>query len=180
MPLVVDAFEGKHKESILMATILTGYGEIEWEFVDLARVVLNRPAIQSLYRIQSGPRNSFIDGILRPYFRDIGYHNDYCEFFGALRICRTLRNRYAHGAHWCDVDGKISFLNIEDGAKKEVMAPIRYLIDLSVLEAQEKYFTYTRNGILYLQERVRLASNPNESVSRKPDRVPKPPDRIEE
>lgn len=141
---------------MLVAQMLAGYGEIEWELCDCLRVAMSEKTRKSIMTMfyglkNEGTRIDLADAILRPEFEAIELEAQYGEALGAIRWCKSVRNQYAH-CNWGTHPEGLTFRNMEEQSRKLFKGPSnhRFLTE-ELLELQEQYFRYTRACFVYLQ-----------------------------
>jgi hypothetical protein len=154
-PVRGPPFHGLPEEGAIIGRLVVGYGELEFGLSLCLGVVLGDEdqALRVLFRVQSaGGRINVAEALMRPLHEKANLTDIYGETMGALRYCKGVRDQYAH-SHWAIVDGGLHFGNLEKAAEPPTGSPTIFLapIDLAVLQAQEKYFIYTRRLLDHLR-----------------------------
>lgn len=150
----LPAFDTFPREGGHIGRMLAGYGELEFDLCTCLGVALgdHNAALRAMFRPRGEESRILIaDALMRKKYADVGLKDNYDTMLGALRYCKTVRNRYAH-CHWYDYDAArgLCFMSLEDAADSSALEmPMVTLhhVDEPLLESQVKYFHYT-SGIL--------------------------------
>src|ERR1700724_287307 len=91
------------REREIVGQLLIAYGEIEYALLGCLRNVLDddiHTATRILFRVQGeSARIEVSDAIMRQAFMKVGLGAKWGNAIGAARICKNIRNQYAH-CHW--------------------------------------------------------------------------------
>ena len=167
-------------EAQRLGTLLALYGELEFEAANVVGVILrdHDTAFRLMFRLKTeGQRLEVFNALTYPTMKRYGLEGEYAHVFGALRYCKSIRNRYAH-SHWHTRDGAaLEYCNMESGAEKSDGQPSVKLVcfSLSAIDNEIDYFGYCSLGIEFLEQEIRVRNGdiPDHSVP-KPIARPKP------
>lgn len=155
---IAQVFEDYLEEGQLVGDMLLGYIEIESYLADLVGAVNRAPlvyGVRVLFRVwRAEDRIAIADAIIRPFFTRHGLIGPYGQWYGALRRCKEIRNRYAH-CIWGIKDDRLGASSLEDAARSHEGYPELpfYPVDLALLKKQHAYFAYAADlGHYLLQE----------------------------
>lgn len=156
---ITPTFSRFVEEGSIIGRLLIGYGELEFEWQICVGEALGgtqhdyQKALRTLFRIKSeGVRIEAGDALMRDYYGSIKLKDEYARALGAMRLCKKIRNQFAH-CHWLDFpDEGLFFTNLHKAAESkegEPMLPFRH-VDLPLLKKHEAYFYYTISCLTYL------------------------------
>lgn len=159
---MLTEFRNFPEEQEVLGRILIAYGEIEWALVECLRHILDieiSAAVRILFRVRGeGARMQVADAIARPAFMKIGLGPKWGNAFGAAKVCKDIRNQYAH-CHWRVLDdGFLRFMNLDDEAGTVAEGAIKaklIALNLDLLRSQDQYFGYALDWLYYLAEEYR-------------------------
>lgn len=162
LPVAISLREfPKHAE--IIGDMLLGYSDLEFFMVDLVGQALGEDdlntAARILYRLWGADaRLQVADAIVRPFMTDIKLLGPYCQWLGAMRQCRKIRNQYAHCGWSKDAKGRLEIANLEAaGATIEGSASLEFLpLELGLLKQQQAFFGYTIDVTLYVMAEARF------------------------
>jgi hypothetical protein len=105
-----------------------------------------------------GARIEVCDAIARPAFAKVGLGSQWGAAIGAARLCKKIRNQYAH-CQWRKFDDGIPrFLNLDEEAQSAegplIVSAIR--LNLELLQRQRSYFIYALDWMYYLEAEYSL------------------------
>jgi hypothetical protein len=151
---LLPAFQIFPEEASIIGRLLAGYGELEYAFALCLGRVLGKeePSLRAIFRLWGEASKLDVgDALMRPSFAEIGLSGEYSEAFGAVRYCRSTRNRYAH-CHWAgDHAHGLFFTNLQDAAEGTgSFTPNWRRVDIAQLEAEDRYFAYTAACLWHL------------------------------
>jgi hypothetical protein len=153
--MMLYEFTGFPREREIVGQLLIAYGEIEYALLGCLRNVLDddiHTATRILFRVQGeSARIEVSDAIMRPAFTKVGLGHKWGNAIGAARICKNIRNQYAH-CHWHLQNGNLNFLNL-DVVSRSPEGPIGVAfikLDISLLEEQLTYYEYALDWLYYL------------------------------
>jgi hypothetical protein len=157
------AFDQYEKEAALIGRMVTSFGELELTYSMLAGTAIKDQALglRAIYRGRStGGRIDLGDVLIRNAIAKTNLDQDYEQTIIALRHCLKIRNNYAH-SHWAPgIDG-LFFSNLEEAASRaEGFEMDQKHVDLGLATAQEAYFNYTRDLLLYFGDQLSLKLEP--------------------
>jgi hypothetical protein len=147
----------------IIGGILLGYTDLEFFMLDLVAQAIAgdddfSTAARILYRLRGAhDRLNVADAIVRPFMEEIKLEGPYCQWLGAMRRCRVIRNQYAH-CTWKAAEGRAWFADLEKAAQGvEGEAGLRFVpLDLPLLEEQFEFFRYTAQVIFYLMDETKF------------------------
>jgi len=155
MAIMLYEFTDFLREREIVGQLLIAYGEIEYALLGCLRRVLDNDihtATRVLFRVKGeGAKIEVSDAIMRPAFIKVGLGPKWGNAIGAARICKNIRNQYAH-CHWNLQDGILNFLNLDDDSQSaEGPIEVAFIkLDLSLLEEQLTYYKYAQDWLYYL------------------------------
>jgi len=149
----LPAFDAFPKEGAHIGRMVAGYGELEFDLCTCLGVAIgdHNAALRALFRPRGEEARILIaDALMRKTYAVAGLGDNYDAMLGAIRYCKSVRNRYAH-CHWFyDDDAGLFFMSLEDAADSSAlttpMINLRH-VDEPLLARQAKFFWYT-SGIL--------------------------------
>jgi hypothetical protein len=152
---IMAVFDEHPAEAFNLASILAGYGELEFCLQECLGTVLrdDGASVRLLFRIRSeSQRIDAADSILRPAMKELGAEGAYGQMLGALRWCRSMRNTYAH-CHWWGSDGVLWYTNLAETAKRlDDNVMLRFVaVDAALLTEQDAFFGYTAECLHHLR-----------------------------
>jgi hypothetical protein len=164
MPVPVSyCLDNFPEEAEIIADLLLGFGDLEFLTISLiAEAITGRDysvAARILYRLRgANDRLNVADALLRPTMNDLKLLGQYCQWLGAMRRCRVIRNQYAHCGWDQDSKGRLTFCDLEEtGASVEGSAVLTYEpIELGLLKEQQAFFAYTYQLVLWLMNELRF------------------------
>lgn len=181
---IVPEFAKFADEGILIGRLLAGYGSLESALsscVAMAKDDLDT-VLKAMFRARGETqRIDIADAIGRPLYRAQGFVNEFSEAIADMRYCLKIRNQFAH-CHWHDdLSGKLCFVDMEEIAKphkpiKDLLDLTFHYLDVALLTAQESYFVYVGDCLLYLnyEGRHQRGKIPKHALAM-PKKVPRPP-----
>ena len=155
------------EHAAIIGDLLVGYGEIEFLMIALLSEALQEKptgdddldtAVRVLYRLWGAKdRLSVADALIRPFADRLKLTGQYCQWVGAMRKCRLIRNQFAH-CGWDNVDGRLHFANFSADVESPERPPqLRWEpIDLGLLKEQQAFFNYTRDVAIFLFDEIRF------------------------
>ena len=169
---ILPQFERHPQELAVIGRLVAGYGELEFTLATCAVVYTGDIAMgyRLIFRFRSeSTRIQIADTIIRGHANKIGLGPFYEHCLGALRYCLKIRNQYAH-CHWPKPEnGILGFHELESSFVGPNLKPTDFKpIDLDLLNAQEAYFCYTRDCLIYLRSETIFR------ISQKPHSLSKP------
>jgi hypothetical protein len=183
MAITLLAFDNFPKERELIGQMLMSYGELEFSLLACIGAALGDDEIDTaariLYRVRGeAARLDVSDAIVRPAFNKLGLLGKWGNALGAARICKNIRNQYAH-CHWNDRDNKLYFMNFDADARSppEIAAAINEkFVDAGLLQQQLEYFGYALSWFYYLECEYlkRVGKTPSHDFS-EPKSIAEPP-----
>jgi hypothetical protein len=181
MAYMLSEFENFPQERQIIGGLIIAYGEIEFALLACLENILEQDGhtcARILFRVRGeGARLAVADAIMRPGFQKIGLGSKWDNAFGAARICKNIRNQYAH-CHWQLVDGIPHFINLdaEVGTTEGPIEILQVPLILPLLIKQWGYFEYALDWFYYLdyEYRKRAGRLPSHDLE-EPKSVPAPP-----
>jgi hypothetical protein len=165
-PVVAWALQEFPEHASIIGGMLLSYANLEALATDLVSYALGgrheiSKAARVLFRTRgANDRLQVADALLRPFAAELRLAGAYSQWLGAMRMCRILRNQYAHSA-WSVDDNRLAFMSLEDAAKPSGGEAIVYYspIDLPLLKEQEAYFDYAFKLMAYLAGEFRYRTD---------------------
>ena len=166
---IVPVFDDFPNEAAVIARLLAGYGEIEFDLCNCLGAVLGNDdtAIRTLFRLRSeDQRLHTADALMRPAFVKLNLTDQYNEALGAIRWCKSVRNQYAH-CHWITRPGQLLFIDLDEGAKSAIGTielRIKH-VDAPLLAEQEAYFIYANDWLKFFHYELHKARGEMDEAS---------------
>jgi hypothetical protein len=183
MASILFHFSDHPQERDILGRLLIAYGEIEWALAACVREAMNvkmSESLRILFRVQGeSARINVADAIARPAYNRVGLGGQWGNGIGAARICKNIRNQYAH-CHWRRFpDGALHFINLDRNVTSEAGTQLvaeATRVELGLLQRQQEYFEYTFNLLNYLEEAYKKAEG-RQSIHHltEPKSIPAPP-----
>jgi hypothetical protein len=170
------------REREIIGRLLIAYGEIEFAVMCCLSAALqsdHNHSCRVLFRVKGeGARIEVADALIRPAYSKIGLGPKWGNAYGAIRVCKNIRNQYAH-CHWQVFMGALSFMNLDQMAADSTEGPVildLVRLDLNLLERQSTYFQYALDWLFYLEAeyQTRALKSPNHDLV-EPKSIPAPP-----
>ncbi|OHC96731.1 MAG: hypothetical protein A3H25_10710 [Sphingomonadales bacterium RIFCSPLOWO2_12_FULL_63_15] len=154
MPLPFDRFK---EEGELIGRMILEYGELEWMLCLIAGHVLTDldTAIKALYRSRGElQRMEVADALIRQRIEDNKLKQIYEQTFAHMKVCKSIRNQYAH-TNWVHAGSdKLCYVGIEEMAASH--EPIKmhnmplYHLDIDTVIDQARFFNQVMQNMSYL------------------------------
>lgn len=152
------------KEAQLVGAILAGYGELEFELFQCASSSMNdlNTAFRAMFRMRNeSQRIELADALVAPAIAKHKLAGEYGHAIGAIRLCRTIRNNFAH-CHWRSFDEPLllQYCNLENAANSKQGDPIIRFKNVSIdlLEQQVSYFGYCSDWLQHIHYEIERRS----------------------
>jgi hypothetical protein len=180
-----------HDEGIIVGRLLAAYGELELQmclYWIVAEGTIDLPTRQ-IFGIRGAERRIKIaEKALQADYGNAGLLADLTQALADLEWCRQIRNQYSHCHwYWTTKEG-LCFVNLEELALQSTALTSvivgRHPVDLALLQAQEAFFWYVKQYLMYLETAYRAwdqtrarggAARPSTLVYPKPQVVARPP-----
>jgi hypothetical protein len=161
--------------------MLLAYGEIEFGLLRCVGVVLNEDhdtAARILFRARGETaRIEIADALVRPPFAKVGLGGKWSNAYGAAKICKNIRNQYAH-CHWHqELLGNVVFLDFDQDSQKPEgsLELTRKSVTPELVAEQLKYFEYCVGMLWHIEPEYRKRANLKlVAESHEPKSVPAP------
>ena len=185
---VMPSFRQFPDEARIIGVLLAGYTDLEVGLLHCLQIVRDDfdVVLKTMFRVRGeSMRINVADGLGHFPYSKLDLGEAFERSIDALRHCVRIRNQYAHCVWWDDNSGKIAFANLEEVAKlnepqKDLEHLTRYHVDVPLLEAQEAYFVYTSDILVWLNfEGRRRAGTKSTLFQTEPSRMEKPQLRIQ-
>lgn len=155
MPFDYFKFEGD-----IVGRIVIEYGELEWALCLLANHVIGNMdiALKSLYRPRGeSQRLDIVDALIRNSI-PAKLKQTYEETLAHIRVCLSIRNRYAH-SNWIHAGGdRLMFIDIEELAGRNEPVDFDrmtyYHLTKDVIKDQARFFIEVMQNITYLNMEI--------------------------
>lgn len=176
--LLLD-FDPFPEEAAVIGRLVVGYGELEYLLALLVSAAIGdeERAVRAIFRCKGETaRIDVADALARPIYEAAGLGGAYTEALGAVRLCKTIRNQYAH-SHWVADEGMLKFADIGDAAHKSEprLTFVFKAIGNVVLNQQARWFDYTHHLLAHLaQTLARKMGQSSSPPVEAPPRVPRP------
>ena len=149
------------EEAAVIGRLLTGYGELEYALCVLLGDTLNDVEVAVKVMFRNGGEEGRIqiaDALMRYKFEQTPIADAYKQTISDMQHCRKIRNQFAHSLfEGTTQQGTLSFVDLEESARAPGMTRIEAVpIALPLLEAQEEYFGYVQDRLLYLSAEFQL------------------------
>jgi hypothetical protein len=146
-----------YDEGVVLGRLLAGYGELE---VGMCACLI---AIEGMFDVpirtifgKRGAQRRIEIGkeVLSPDFTKAGLLADLMQALDDLNWCREIRNQYSH-CHWYwTAQEGLCFVNLEELAQQTTtitsLMEKKHPVDIPLLTAQENYFWYVKQCLIYL------------------------------
>lgn len=182
--MIVPEFRRFHAEGALIGRLLAGYGNLESALntcVAMARGDVDM-VTKAMFRTRGETqRIDIADAIGRGCYLALGMGTMFSEAIGDMRYCLKIRNQFAHCQWHDDLSGRLCFVDMEEIAKSHAvitnLAGLTFhYLDTTILSAQELFFEYTANCLLFLDSEGRAKAGTIPSHPRaRPKKVVRPP-----
>ena len=156
MANILIEFTNFPREREIIGQLLIAYGELEFALMGCLRQALSGDidtATRVLFRVRGeSARIEVADAIIRPAYAKVGLEAKWGNAIGAVRVCKNIRNQYAH-CHWQVLkDGVLRFMNLDvDAAVSEGSVQPRLIpLSLDLLERQFLYLEYALDWLYFL------------------------------
>jgi hypothetical protein len=147
-------------EGARIGRIMAAFGELQFILGLCLGEALNDQdvALRTIFQLASDrARIDVADSLLRAICTNTGLDQQFTETMNAVRVCRAIRNQYAH-CHYADHKSAGLFLtDLQDAAEKQ--SSFEYLwrhIDVPLLDEQERYFRYTTQCLNFVHDELRI------------------------
>jgi hypothetical protein len=155
MAVMLFEFQDFPKEREIIGRLLIAYGEIEFALMDYLAATLGSDGhmvTRVLFRVKGeSARIEVADALIRPAFAKIGLDGKWGNAIGAIRLCKNIRNQYAH-CHWQVLNGVLRFMDLDTMAESTAGPVTLDLIrlELSLLDQESSYFEYALARLIQL------------------------------
>jgi hypothetical protein len=163
MAKLLFEFDKFPAEREAIGKMVVAYGEIEFALLTCLCAVLNDQEMDTsariLFRVRGeAARIEVADAIIRPAFIKIGLGGKWTNAYGAARICKNIRNQYAH-CHWLPRGEVMTFMNLDEDSRQaegEIKITTR-AIGAELVRSQQQYFEYCLDLLWFLESKYRKA-----------------------
>jgi hypothetical protein len=157
MPLPFDTFRA---EGDIIGRMVIEYGDLEWDLCLLVSHVIEDLdiAVKTLYRSRGETqRIDIADALIRNRI-DQKVRQIYETTLAHIRVCLTIRNRYAH-ANWLHAGSdKLCYIDIEELAKSNAPVDMQnmqlYHLDMDTVKDQARFFMEVMQNLRYLNMEI--------------------------
>jgi hypothetical protein len=157
MPLPFDRFK---QEGDIIGRMVIEYGDLEWDLCLLVSHVIEDLdiAVKTLYRSRGETqRIDIADALIRNRI-DPKVKQIYETTLAHIRVCLTIRNRYAH-ANWLHAGSdKLCYIDIEELAKSNAPVDMQnmqlYHLDMDTVKDQARFFMEVMQNLRYLNMEI--------------------------
>lgn len=180
-----------YAESIVLARLLAGYGEIELQMCMCLVAVegqIDTPIRQVFGKTGAERRIKICKKALRNDYDKANLTADLQAALSDLEWCRQIRNQYAHSSWFWTAPTGLCFVNLEEVANQPTTINSaltnRHRIDVPLLQAQEDFFWYVKQYLMYLETAYKTwnkaqsrggARGPQGFIYPKPTKIARPP-----
>lgn len=168
--------------------MLLSYGEFEFSIATCLGMVLEEDmaGFRTLYRLRSETQKIQVaDAILRPVCKRLNISAIYSDALGAVRLCKDIRNQFAHCHWWPQINPRyVGFTSFDTPAQSQegnTNLTVHW-IDLALLQKQAEYFGYTFDQWFYLEDQIAIGlgkPGKNGGPISKPQKLPRVPKHID-
>ena len=173
------------EERDLIGKIILAYGVLEVCLLECVRAALNDDiytATRVLYRLKSeSNRLEVADALVRHKMVEQNIGAAWEDAYGAYKLCKNIRNSYAHSTWISDPDGTLRFGDLEKAGKTATgKSQINFRpLTRTILESQFGYFTHANHLMLWALDQYQKAAGlprklPDDQHVIKPKRLPLP------
>ena len=185
MHSILTQLDRHPEERDLIGKIILAYGVLEVGLLECVRAALNDDiytATRVLYRLKSeSNRLEVADALVRHKMAEQKLGAAWEDAYGAYKLCKNIRNSYAHSMWVSDPDGALRFGDLEKAAKTPTgPSKINFRpLGKTVLKEQYAYFTHAHHLILWALDQYQTATGlprklPEGQFVIKPTRTPPP------
>jgi hypothetical protein len=148
----------------IIGRLSAGYTTLEVGLMHCVQVVRDDfdAVLKAMFRVRGETaRINIADALGRHFYNDRGLGTEFGMAIGAIRHCLKIRNQYAHCVWYGDRSDKLAFVNVEEIARDNARLidlkslTVRY-VDVPILQAQEDYFVYADELLLWTNYEGRL------------------------
>lgn len=165
--------------------IILAYGVLEVSLLECVRTALDNDiytATRVLYRLKSeSNRLEVADALVRPRMEAHALRPIWEDAYGAYKLCKNIRNSYAHSMWVSDSDGTLRFGDLEKAGNTRIgKSDINFRpLTKAVLIDQFGYFTHAHHLMLYALDQLQTSAKlprklPDGQFVLKPKRTPQP------
>jgi hypothetical protein len=155
---IMAPFSKFSKEGDTIGRLLAGYSNIELSLFHAVHVATGdfEGALRKMFGIRSESRRiAAAEKLGLPEYQRLKLATEFKKALRVMRYCLKIRNQYAHWLWWDDYTGKLAFANVEDLTKykrkvKDFTKLKAHHVDDSLLKAQEAYFVYADELLLWV------------------------------
>lgn len=161
MSKLLFEFDQFPAEREAIGRMLIAYGEIEFGLLTCVGAALDGDldiAVRILFRARGeSARIEIADAIVRPAFAKVDLAGKWSNAYGAAKVCKNIRNQYAH-CHWLpQIDGTMTFLDLDQDSRQtegEIKLS-RKAISAELVAEQQRYFEYCLDLFWFLEPEYR-------------------------
>ena len=173
------------EERDLIGKIILAYGVLEVALLENVSAAIGDDiytATRALYRLRSeSNRLEVADALVRPKMEAQKLGTFWQDAYSAVKVCKGIRNTYAHSTWVSDENGTLRFGDLDKSAKSHSGNCKIQMIPLTkkVLEEQFAYFTHADHLLLWALDQYHIAAGlprklPDNQHVTKPKRKPQP------
>jgi hypothetical protein len=177
--MIRAAFANHPAEMSQIGQMLVGYGELEFRLcVCLASAIGDLDtAFLTFFRARGeDARLQIADALMRRHYFAAGLGEKYNAILSAYRVCRPIRNQYAH-CHW-DIQKAIFLTDFDSTVRKDARETPNFTfvnVDRTLLTRQVAYFSYTYDLLICLHQAFDMITGKLEAVALNWPTVLEPP-----
>jgi hypothetical protein len=178
---IMAPFRKFAKEGDTIGRLLAGYSNIEIGLMHCVQMATGDfdAVLRKMFGVRGETKRiNAAERLGLPEYWRLGLATEFKKSIRNVRHCLKIRNQYAHWVWWDDYSGKLAFANIEDLTTYK--RPIKDLgklkahhVDAALLEAQEAYFVYADDLLLWINYEARLLNGKLGNAKRNPVNQPK-------
>jgi hypothetical protein len=160
MPQLLFHFDDYPAEREAIGRMLIAYGEIEFGLLTCLGAAMGGDldtAVRVLFRVRGeGARIEVADAIIRPAFTKVGLGGKWSNAYGAAKICKGIRNQYAH-CHWIKSGEVMTFFDLDQDSKlpEGTIQLTRKAINAVLVAEQQQYFEYCLHLLWFVEPEFR-------------------------
>jgi hypothetical protein len=172
---IMAPFSKFSKEGDLIGRLLAGYSNIEIGLMHCVQMATGD--FDTVLRKMFGQRSetkriNAAEKLGLPEYQRLKLATDFEKALRVVRYCLKIRNQYAHWVWWDDYTGQLAFANVEDLTRyRRKVTDFGKLkahhVDAELLIAQEAYFVYADDLLLWINYEGRFRDNKLGSKAKK-------------
>lgn len=156
--MIQQIFDHYPDEAAIIGRLLAGYADLEVSLMHCAQVVRDDldTVLKAMFRTRGETQRILVaDAFGRHHYTKVNLKTEFEMAISATHYCLKIRNNYAHCIWHDDYSGKLAYTNLEEIANahtflSDLTSLKIFHVDVPLLEAQEAYFRYADNLLLWV------------------------------